>query len=71
MARRFLSLWTAPGPFVHVVASNAVGVGHDPAPIPPVRGSGVMRSHNTPARIIPHFGKVTEDHGKSSGNKQR
>ena len=33
--------------------------------------SGVVRSHNSPPRIIPHFGKVTEDHGKSSGNKQR
>jgi hypothetical protein len=29
-----------------------------------------MRSHNSPARIIPQRGKVTEDHGKSSLNKQ-
>ena len=28
-----------------------------------------MRSHNTPFRIIPHFGKVTEDDGKSSSHK--
>jgi hypothetical protein len=32
--------------------------------------ANVARSHNSPFRIIPHFGKVTEDHGKSSLNKQ-
>ena len=26
-----------------------------------MRSPGVVRSHNTPPRIIPHFGKVTED----------
>ncbi len=26
-------------------------------------------SHNTPSSVIPQFGKVTEDHGKSSSNK--
>jgi hypothetical protein len=51
-------------------ASFAVGVGQDPAPVPLVGSTDVVRSHNSPARIIPHFGKVTEDHGKSSLNKQ-
>ncbi len=51
-------------------ASFAVGVGQDPAPVPLVRSANVVRSHNSPARIIPHFGKVTEDHSKSSLNKQ-
>jgi hypothetical protein len=35
-----------------------------------VRGANVVRSHNSPARIIPQRGKVTEDHGKSSLNKE-
>jgi hypothetical protein len=35
-----------------------------------VGSANVVRSHNSPARIIPHFGKVTKDHGKSSLNKQ-
>lgn len=30
----------------------------------------MARSHNSPWRIIPHFGKVTEDGCKSSSNKQ-
>jgi len=51
--------------------SEATSVGHNPASVPLVRRAGVMRSHNSPPHIIPHFGKVTEDHGKSSGNKQR
>jgi len=33
--------------------------------------AGVIRSHNSPRRIIPHLGKVTEDDGKSSSHKQR
>jgi len=31
----------------------------------------MMRSQHSPSRIIPHRGKITEDHGKTSGNKQR
>jgi hypothetical protein len=31
----------------------------------------MMRSQHSPARIIPQVGKITEDHGKTSGNKQR
>jgi hypothetical protein len=31
----------------------------------------VFRSQHSPLRIIPHRGKITEDHGKSSGNKER
>jgi hypothetical protein len=34
-------------------------------------GSDMMRSQHSPARIIPQVGKITEDHGKTSGNKQR
>jgi hypothetical protein len=56
----------------------ATGVGHllvcvfcdEPDPISLVWGSEVSRSHNTPPRVIPHFGKVTENHGKSSSHKQ-
>jgi hypothetical protein len=51
-------------------ATLALGVGHNPASVPLVRSANVVRSHNSPARIIPHLGKVTEDHGKSSLNKQ-
>lgn len=31
----------------------------------------MVRSHNSPPRIKPQRGKVTEDHGKASRNKQR
>jgi len=53
--------------------SNPVvlGVGQNPNPVPLVRSPGVVRSHNTPARIIPQRGKVTEDDGKTSLNKHR
>jgi len=50
--------------------SRADGVAHQPQSFAMVGKAGVIRSHNSPARIIPHFGKVTEDHGKSSLNKQ-
>jgi hypothetical protein len=52
------------------VVFPALGVGHNPTPVPLVGSANVVRSHNSPSRIIPHFGKVTEDHGKSSLNKQ-
>jgi len=39
--------------------------------VPFVGSSGVFRSQHSPSRIIPHRGKITEDHGKSSGNKER
>ena len=47
------------------------GVGHNPDPLASVRRSNIVRSQHTPPRIIPQRGKVTEDHGKSSGNKER
>lgn len=56
----------------------ATGVGHrleavlcdEPDAVPLMKGSEVCRSDNTPPRVIPHFGKVTERHGKSSSHKQ-
>jgi hypothetical protein len=53
--------------------SNPVvrGVGQNPDPVSFVGSADVVRSHNTPSRIIPHCGKVTEDSGKSSSHKQR
>jgi hypothetical protein len=56
----------------------ATGVGHrlagilrdEPDPISLMRRAEVSRSDNTPSRVIPHFGKVTEHHGKSSSHKQ-
>jgi hypothetical protein len=42
----------------------------EPDPIPLMRRAEVSRSDNTPSRVIPHFGKVTEHHGKSSSHKQ-
>jgi hypothetical protein len=49
-----------------------VGVGsHNPDSVPLVRRSHVGRSQHTPSRIEPHFGKVTEDHGKTSSHKER
>lgn len=56
----------------------ATGVGHrlpvvfcdEPDPVSLVGRPGVSRSNNTPACVIPHFGKVTEHHGKSSSHKQ-
>jgi hypothetical protein len=48
----------------------ASGVGHKPEPFADVRGSDIVRSHNAPSRIKPQAGKVSEDSGKSSANKQ-
>jgi hypothetical protein len=50
---------------------EAFGVGHNPDPIPLVGSPSVSSSHNTPPTVIPHRGKVTEDAGKASSNKQR
>lgn len=54
----------------------ATGVGHfrpeagnDPDSITLVWGIKVGGSHNTPPHAIPHFGKVTDDHGKASSHK--
>lgn len=47
------------------------GVGHNPDPLTPVGSADVARSQHTPSRIEPHFGKVTEDHGKASSHKER
>jgi hypothetical protein len=52
-------------------AADAFGVGHNPDPFPSVRRTNVVCSQHTPPRIIPQRGKVTEDHGKPSGNKER
>jgi hypothetical protein len=53
-------------------ASPAVGVGTDePDSVALVGGSDVVRSQHTPSCVIPHLGKMTEDSGKSSSNKQR
>jgi hypothetical protein len=49
----------------------AFGLPHNPDPIPLVRRTGVDCSQHTPLRIIPHFGKITEDSGKSSSHKHR
>jgi hypothetical protein len=57
---------------IHDPESLAVGVGSDnPDAVTLMRGTDVSRSKHTPLRIIPHRGKVTEDSGKSSTNKQR
>jgi hypothetical protein len=53
------------------IALQLLGVGHNPASVPPVWRSDIIRSQHTPSRIEPHFGKVTEDHGKSSSHKER
>jgi hypothetical protein len=50
------------------------GVGQrrqDPDPVSLVGRSDMVSSQHSPPRIIPHFGKVTEDHGKTSSHKQR
>jgi hypothetical protein len=55
-------------------ALQAVGVGimcKYPDAFPDVRGSHVVRSQHKPFRIVPDFGKITEDSGKSSAHKQR
>jgi hypothetical protein len=51
--------------------SDATQVGHNPDPLASVRGANIVCSQHTPPRIVPHFGKVTEDSGKTSGNKER
>ena len=45
--------------------------GPDPDSLPYVRRSGVDRSQHTPSSIEPHFGKITEGHGKASSHKHR
>lgn len=41
---------------------------HKPEPLPAVRGTNVGRGVQTPFRIEPEFGKVTENMGKSCTN---
>jgi hypothetical protein len=53
------------------VLSFARGVGQYPDALASVGSACVTRSHNTPPRIIPQRGKVSEDSGKSSSHKQR
>jgi hypothetical protein len=43
----------------------------EPDSIPLMRCGEVSRSDNTPLRVIPHFGKVTEHDGETSSHKQR
>jgi hypothetical protein len=53
------------------VGQRLTGVfGDEPDPVTLMMGTEVSRSDNTPSRVIPHFGKVTEHHGKSSSHKQ-
>ena len=58
------------GVIVAAIALKLRGVGHNPDPFPLVRGGNVMRSHNSPPCIKPHFGKVTEDGSKSSAHSK-
>jgi hypothetical protein len=65
------SLWSASALFGGIL-SIVVGVAQlsdDPDSVSLVRGGDVMRSHNTPLRVIPHFGKISEDGSKSSSHK--
>jgi hypothetical protein len=51
---------------------DAVGVPtQQPNPVALVWCPSVMCAHNSPPRIKPQRGKITEDHGKSSLNKHR
>jgi hypothetical protein len=52
-------------------AFAAPGVGHNPASFPAVGSANVIRSNNTPLRIEPQVGKVSEHADKSSSHKQR
>jgi hypothetical protein len=52
-------------------AFDAFGVGHNPASFTAVGRSNVRSSDNTPSRIEPHFGKVSEHADKSSSHKER
>lgn len=49
----------------------ASGVGNNPASFAAVGRSNVRSSDNTPSRIEPHFGKVSEHADKSSSHKER
>lgn len=49
--------------------SIPVAVGHEPEPLPPVRGTNGSRGEQTPLRIEPEGGKIVEDFGKPSPNK--
>jgi hypothetical protein len=53
------------------VIIDAVGVAKYPDSVALMGRSAVRRRYTTPSTIVPHFGKVTEDHGKTSSNKQR
>jgi hypothetical protein len=53
------------------VGQRLAGVfSNEPDTVSLVGSSEVSCSDNTPSRVIPHFGKVTEHHGKSSSHKQ-
>jgi hypothetical protein len=54
-----------------LLPSVASGVGHNPASFPAVWSANVIRSNNTPLRIEPQVGKVSEHADKSSSHKQR
>jgi len=54
----------------HFLVVGALWIfGNDPDPVSLMWGAEIRRSHNTPARFIPHVGKITENHGKSSSHK--
>ena len=48
------------------VASPAFGVGHNPDPIPEVRGANVGSWYAVPFRIVPDLGQVTENASEPS-----
>jgi hypothetical protein len=53
-----------------LVASLETGVGtENPNTLSLVRRANVGSGETTPSRVIPHFGKVTEDSGKASSHK--
>jgi hypothetical protein len=47
------------------VEQLAVAVGHDEQPFPEMGGSHLLSGNNTPFRIVPVLGKVTEDAAES------
>jgi hypothetical protein len=59
-------------PLFRVPYCCAVGVGsNEPDSVSLVGSSDMARSQHSPPRIVPHRGKITEDHGKPSANKER
>jgi hypothetical protein len=51
-------------------ASSTVGVGHDPDPVPPVRGADGACRNAVPFRVIPERGQSSEDSPHASSPSQ-